>query len=341
MNWGIQQRDVNMPEKPSELAFYSIAELSNLIRTGKITSTELTRLYLDRLKKYGDTLHCVVTLTEELALEQAARADSELVAGKYRGPLHGIPYGAKDIISQKDYKTTWGAEPYKNQILNETATVIKKLSNAGAVLVAKLSTGALAMGDIWYSDTTRNPWNPLEGSSGSSAGPASATLKTLRKLGAKLIPVEFPDNIPVSSQLIILYSEAAASFDLLTRSNRDSLLVKQDKWAWPNIFRQSRFIPAVEYIQANRFRYLLINEMYEIMKNFDVVVAPSFGGDQLLLTNLTGHPCVVVPNGFNNGSPVSITFIGNLLDEATILAFARKYQEATGFDEKHPLLFAK
>ena len=168
------------------------------------------------------------------------------------------------------------------------------------------------------------------------------TLKTLKKMGAKLIPVRFPKDLPISSMRIILNAEAAAAFDELTRTNRDTLLVNQSKWAWPNSFRRSRFIPAVEYIQANRFRYLLIQQMNEIMKDFDVVVTPSFGGNQLLITNLTGHPCVVIPNGFNKkGSPTSISFIGSLFDEATILAVAHEYQKITNFNDQHPALFKK
>lgn len=451
-------KEISMPENKEELAFYCVAELSCLIKSQQITSIELTKLYISRLKKYGDTLHCVITLTEELALKQAAKADEEIAGGLYRGPLHGIPYGVKDLLALKGYKTTWGAAPFMYQEINKTATIIKKLDEAGAVLLAKLSMGALAMGDIWYNDTTRNPWNLKQGSSGSSAGSASATaaglvgfsigtetlgsivspstrcgasglrpsygrvsrigamalswtmdkigpicrtakdcalvfdvirgpdgmdqtlydlpfnykptidlnflkigylkeafdneyanrkndqktLKTLKKMGAKLIPVRFPKDLPISSMRIILNAEAAAAFDELTRTNRDTLLVNQSKWAWPNSFRRSRFIPAVEYIQANRFRYLLIQQMNEIMKDFDVVVTPSFVGSQLLITNLTGHPCVVIPNGFNKkGSPTSISFIGSLFDEATILAVAHEYQKITNFDDQHPASFRK
>lgn len=451
-------KEISMPENKEELAFYCVAELSCLIKSQQITSIELTKLYISRLKKYGDTLHCVITLTEELALKQAAKADEEIAGGLYRGPLHGIPYGVKDLLALKGYKTTWGAAPFMDQEINKTASIIKKLDEAGAVLLAKLSMGALAMGDIWYNDTTRNPWNLKQGSSGSSAGSASATaaglvgfsigtetlgsivspstrcgasglrpsygrvsrtgamalswtmdkigpicrtakdcalvfdvirgpdgmdqtlydlpfnykptidlnflkigylkeafdneyanrkndqktLKTLKKMGAKLIPVRFPKDLPISSMRIILNAEAAAAFDELTRTNRDTLLVNQSKWAWPNSFRRSRFIPAVEYIQANRFRYLLIQQMNEIMKDFDVVVTPSFVGSQLLITNLTGHPCVVIPNGFNKkGSPTSISFIGSLFDEATILAVAHEYQKITNFDDQHPASFRK
>ncbi|RMI25838.1 MAG: amidase, partial [Calditrichaeota bacterium] len=381
------------------------------------------------------------------------RADAEIAAGKYRGPLHGIPYGAKDLLAVKGYPTTWGAAPYKDQFIDKNATVIKRLEEAGAVLVAKLTMGALAWGDVWFGGKTRNPWNLEQGSSGSSAGSASATaaglvafaigtetwgsivspstrcgttglrptygrvsrngamalswsmdkigpicrsvedcalvfnaiygpdeedptlydlpfnydasldirklrigylksefekdtlnkpfndaaLQQLQKMGVELIPIELPDY-PVWDISFILDAEAAAAFDQLTRSNRDDLLVRQIKNAWPNVFRMSRFIPAVEYINANRIRTILINRMTEIFKKVDVYVTPSFGTN-LLLTNLTGHPCVVVPNGFkDDGTPVSISFIGNLFGEAETLIVAKRYQDATGFHLKHPEL---
>jgi Asp-tRNA(Asn)/Glu-tRNA(Gln) amidotransferase A subunit family amidase len=447
--------DIALPENLEELAFYSVLELAELVRTRQVTSIQLTRLALDRLKRFDPQLHCVISLTEDLAFRQAARADSEIAAGKYRGPLHGIPYAAKDLLAVKGYKTTWGAMPYREQVIDLDATVIKKLEEAGAVLVAKLSLGALAWGDVWYADTTRNPWNLEQGSSGSSAGSASAvsaglvpfaigsetwgsivspstrcgvtglrpthgrvsrtgamalswsmdklgpicrtmedcalvfnairgpdqldqsvidpafnythnidlgklsigylkkdfeqdttyqkqnraTLEKLRELGIDLIEIELPD-LPVDAMQIILGAEAAAAFDELTRSNRDDLLVRQIKNAWPNSFRASRFIPAVEYIQANRLRTLLIQQMTELMAEIDIYISPSFEGDNLLLTNLTGHPCVVLPNGFNeDGEPTSITFIGKLYDEATLLAVAKKYQDSTDFHKKHPPLF--
>ena len=443
-------RGVKRAENIEDLPFYSVRELAELIRTRKVSSTELTRLFINRLKKFDPQLHCVITLTEELALKQAARADSEIAAGNYRGALHGIPYGAKDLLAVKGYKTTWGAMPYKDQILDHDATVIKKLEEVGAVLVAKLSMGALAWGDVWYADTTRNPWNTENGSSGSSAGSASAvsaglvpfaigtetwgsivspstvcgttglrptygqvsragamalswtmdkigpicrtvedcaivfraimgpdgadhtvvdvpfnyqpeidlgkvkigylkalfeedyegkhtdaaTIVKLRALGAVLHPIELPRR-PVEPLAFVLSAEAAAAFDELTRSGRDDLMVRQIKNAWPNVFRSSRFIPAVEYIQANRVRHMLIQDMEEL--DVDVYVAPSFGGDNLLLTNLTGHPCVVLPNGFDDeGSPLSISFIGKLYGEATLLGVAKAYQDATDFHERHP-----
>ncbi len=444
----------HLPSNLDDIAFLSVGELAELVRTKQISSLRLTTLYLERLKRFGPKLECVVTLTEELALKQAARADAEIAAGKYRGPLHGIPYGAKDLLSTKGIKTTWGAMPYKDQVFDEDATVIKRLEDAGTVLVAKLTMGALAWGDVWFGGMTRNPWNYEQGSSGSSAGSAAATaaglvgfaigtetygsivspstrcgttglrptpgrvsragamalswsmdkigpicrtvedcalvlnaiqgpdgvdqslydvpfnytpevdlrklrigyLKTefdsvrfnkdqtdkalavLRGLGAKLIPIELP-HYPVGAISIVLSAEAAAAFDDLTRSNRDNLLVRQIKNAWPNVFRHSRFIPAVEYLQATRVRYLLIQEMAKLMDSIDVYVSPSFGGDNLLLTNLTGHPCVVLPNGFSEeGTPTSITFMGKLFGEATLLAVAKKYQDATDFHLKHPTL---
>jgi Asp-tRNA(Asn)/Glu-tRNA(Gln) amidotransferase A subunit family amidase len=449
-------KKIDLPEDMDELAFYSVRDLAHLIYTRKITSLELTEYFIDRLEKYDSQLHCVITITEDSALAQARAVDAEIAAGKYRGYLHGIPYGAKDLLAKKGYKTTWGAMPYKDQIIKKDATIIKKLKKAGAVLVAKLSMGALAWGDVWYGEKTRNPWNPEQGSSGSSAGSASATaaglvpfaigtetwgsivspsnrcgttglrpsygrisrygamalswsmdkigsicrtvedcaivfqyiygpdeldqsiidlpfnyqpdidikklrigylkslfdedyenkandqktLGAIRKLDVELIPIDLPE-LPVNSLSFILSAEAAAAFDELTRSNKDDLMVRQIRNAWPNVFRSARFIPAVEYIQANRLRYLLIQAMDEIMQKVDLYIAPSFEGDNLLLTNLTGHPCIVLPNGFNSqGSPTSITFIARLFDEGRLLAFTRIYQEATEHHTKHPPMFS-
>jgi Asp-tRNA(Asn)/Glu-tRNA(Gln) amidotransferase A subunit family amidase len=446
-------KDLKVPENFDDLAFYPLTHLSALIRERKITSLQLTKLYLERLKKFGPKLECVVTLTEDLALEQAKKADEEIAKGKWRGPLHGIPWGVKDLFSTKGYKTTWGTPPYKDQIIDEDATVVKRLKDAGAVLVAKLSLGELAWGDVWFGGKTKNPWNLQQGSSGSSAGSASATsaglvafaigtetwgsivspstrcgvtglrptfgrvsrygamalswsmdkvgpicrsvedcaivfnyiygpdgkdptvfdfpfnwdpdidvrnlrvgylkkefekdyrnkendiatLELLRSLGINLIPIELPD-LPIESLSIILNVEAASAFDELTRTRGVDMMVRQERRAWPNVFRWARLVPAVEYIQANRIRTLLINEMAERLKNIDVYVSPSFGIN-LLLTNLTGHPAVVVPNGFDkDGNPTSITFIGNLFKEAEALALAKKYQDSTGFHLKHPKL---
>lgn len=454
IEWDIPE-NINLPDNQVDLAFYTVAELSALIRDRKITSVELTQFFLDRLEKHNPKLDAVVTLTEERALQQAALLDQELANGKYRGPLHGIPYGAKDLFAVEGYKTTWGAMPYKDQEIDETATVIKKLDDAGAVLIAKMTLGALAYGDIWFGGRTNNPWNLNQGSSGSSAGSASATaagllpfalgtetlgsivspatrngatglrptfgrisrhgamalswtmdkvgpltrsvedaaivfdairgqdhmdhtvkdlpfnyvkdvdlselrigyyksafesnygtasfdstsLEVLRSLGAELIPVELP-SLPLGGMFNLLTAEAAAAFDELTLSGRDSLMVWQANNAWPNSFRAVRFVPAVEWIQMNRVRGELIIQMDKALKEVDMYISPAFAGGNLLITNLTGHPAVVLPNGFtDSGQPVSITFMGHLYDEATVLAVAKKYQEATGFHKKHPPLF--
>jgi Asp-tRNA(Asn)/Glu-tRNA(Gln) amidotransferase A subunit family amidase len=446
--------EIQIPENLEDLAFYPVTDLAQLIRSRQITSVELTNLYLDRLKKYGPRLECVITLTEELAIRQAKKADQEIAMGQYRGPLHGIPWGAKDLLATKGIRTTWGAMPYKDQIIDEDATVVKRLEEAGAVLVAKLTMGALAMGDVWYGGETKNPWNPEQGSSGSSAGSAAATsaglvafaigtetlgsivspctrcgvtglrptygrvsrhgamalswsmdkigpicrtvedcalvfhaihgpdgkdltlvnapfgwnpssdlqqirvgylnkaferksrtkendqavLEVLRSQGIELIPFDLPD-FPVRPISFILRAEAAAAFDELTRSGEDDLLVRQGQGAWPNTFRQARFIPAVEYIQANRVRTLLMQKMAEQMKGIDVFVTPSYGGNTLLITNLTGHPTVVVPNGFDEkGNPTSISFVGDLFEEAKVLRVAKAYQDATDFHLQHPEL---
>lgn len=452
IRWKIPET-VTRPQSDADLAFYPVHKLAALIRSGQLTSVELTRLYLQRLKQYGDTLQAVITLTEDLALQQARRADEEMAAGNYRGPLHGIPYGVKDLFAVNGYPTTWGAMPYKNQQLATTATVVNKLEEAGAVLVAKLTLGALAMGDVWYGGVTKNPWDLEQGSSGSSAGSAAATaaglvgfaigtetygsivspstrcgvtglrptfgrvsragamalswsmdkagpicrsaydcamvldairgadpldattrnaafnyqpeqpvsalkvayindffeadyrshrndsitLARMRELNVQLQPVSFPSGFPVEAMIVILEAEAAAAFDALTRNNKDDELVAQHRYAWPNLFRYSRTIPAVEYIQANRLRSLLIEQMHQWMQQYDVVLTPSYGGNQLLTTNLTGHPCVVLPNGFDeDGRPTSISMLGNLYDEAAPLRLAHWLQENTEWENKHP-----
>jgi Asp-tRNA(Asn)/Glu-tRNA(Gln) amidotransferase A subunit family amidase len=406
------------------------------------------------LKKYGDTLQAVITVTEKLAMEQARKADADLASGIYRGPLHGIPYGAKDLLAVPGYRTTWGAKPYEKQVIGEKATVISKLEEAGAVLVAKLTLGALAWGDVWYGGVTKNPWDLEQGSSGSSAGSASATaaglvpfsigtetwgsivspstrcgntglrptfgrvsrsgamalswsmdkigpicrtagdcamvfdairgsdkidftvidapfnfdgssdigdlrvgyfvdafeksefnrlndsltLATLRSIGVDLYPVALEIGTPVNVLDFILSAEAAAAFEELTLSGRDDEMVRQIRRAWPNVFREAQFIPAVQYIQANRHRTILIQEMHQLMQDYDVIITPSFGL-QLLTTNLTGHPCVVLPNGFVEGRPTSVTFLGNLFGEDKILKLAMAYQEATDFENQHPSFF--
>ncbi len=448
------------PGSDGELAFASAADLARLMAARQVSSVELTRLYLDRLERYDPLLHCVVTLTRERALAEAERADRERAAGRVRGPLHGIPWGAKDLLAAQGYRTTWGAEPYETQTIDEDATAVARLTESGAVLVAKLALGALAWGDVWFGGRTRNPWSSEQGSSGSSAGSASAvaaglvgfalgsetwgsivspstrcgatglrptfgrvprtgamalawsmdklgpigrsvedcalafaaiagrdgkdatavdapftwppagdptklrvgyvrslfeakpeegqeeshafarqTLVDMERIGFSLLPIELPTDLPVRALSFLLGAEAAAAFDDLTLTGRDDLLGRQEKQAWPNVFRESRLIPAVEYLQANRVRSLLIARMAEVMRQVDVYVAPSFGGDNLLLTNLTGHPAVVLPNGFRkDGTPTSISFVGGLYEEGKLLSVAKKYQDATEHHRRHPQL---
>ncbi|HJS23437.1 MAG TPA: amidase [Pyrinomonadaceae bacterium] len=454
-----------------DLAFATVPQLAELIRTRRISSSELTKMYLARLKKYGPKLLCVVTLTEDLALKQAAAADAELKRGKYRGPLHGIPWGAKDLFATKGIKTTWGAEPYRDQVIDYDSTVVERLNEAGAVLVAKLSMGALAQGARWFAGVTRNPWAPDEaqqGSSGSSAGPAAATaaglvgfsigtetlgsivspssrcgvtglrptygrvsrygamglswtmdkigpmcrgvedcaaalnaiygpdgkditvgdapfnwngdtnistlrigylktefdgpttppaneqqrtqaeqrraiyktaLEVLEKAGAKLTPIELP-KFPAASMRFILSAEAAAAFDDITRDGRVNQLSGQSPNDWPNTFRTSRFIPAVEYLRAQRARTLLMRDMEKLMSQWDVFVSPAPGSASLLITNLTGHPAVVLPCGFVNDLPVAIMFTGGVYDEVSPLRVALAFERATKWHDMHPKMEA-
>ena len=447
---------VKMPQNRDSLATMNVTQLAALIRTKQVTSEELTKFYIERLKKYGPKLNCVITLVEEEAMAMAKQADIDIKANKYKGVLHGIPYGAKDLLATKKHKTTWGAAPFKDQSFDYNATVIQKLEEAGAILIAKLSMGSLAMGDVWYGGQTKNPWDPTTGSSGSSAGSASAvaarlvpfaigtetlgsivspstvcgtvglrptfgrvsrygamalswsmdkigpitqtvedaavvfqiihgpdgkdrsvidapfnynsrassvrglkigyleedfkkdypfrkqdslSLLTLRSLGYELVPLKLPE-MPQIRQ--ILFAEAAAAFDELTRSGQDDELVRQMRGAWPNLFRQARFIPAVEYIQANRLRTKLIEDMQDVFKEVDVYVHPSWASSSLQITNFTGHPCVVVPNGFqDNGRPTSISFTGKLFEEGKLLNVAKAYQDVTPYRFLMPDLEAK
>jgi Asp-tRNA(Asn)/Glu-tRNA(Gln) amidotransferase A subunit family amidase len=495
------------PKNIEDVAFYSVRQLAELVRTKKISSSALTEMYIERLKRYDPTLHFVITLTEDRARAQAKEADREIAAGKYRGPLHGLPWGAKDLLAVKGYRTTWGAGGFEDQKFEQDATVVKRLDEAGAVLVAKLTLGALALGDKWFGGMTRNPWYTQQGSSGSSAGSASATasgcvafavgsetlgsisspstrcgttglrptfgfvprtgamalswtmdklgpicravedcalvlsaihgpdeqdrtvknvafnwdatidwrklrvgylqkdfeiqpppqqqtpkeekelseqekkkreqeaadrtasrarreydhkydeaaIAKLRSMGVNLIPVELP-KLPYGAMLSMLEAEAAAAFDDLTRTGRDKLLTGQTAHDWPNTFRTARFIPAVEYIQASRARTLAMEQFAKVFEKFDVIVAPT-NSTQLLLTNLTGHPALILPNGFRGddapkphvqdngdidgggpGTPLSLTFLGNLYGEAKMLALAKAYQDATEFHLKHPKL---
>lgn len=445
-----------LPEKDEEIAFLSITELGALIRSGQLSSTRLTTIYLERLKKYKDTLQAVVTITEKLALDQARQADAEIKSGKYRGPLHGIPYGIKDLFSVPGYPTTWGAEPYKDQVIEDEANVVTKLREAGAVLVAKLVSGALARGDVWFGGKTKNPWDLKQGASGSSAGSASAvtaglvaftigtetlgsilapssrcgasglrptygsvsrdgcmtlswsmdkagpicrsaldcaivfdiirgrspeegdrsvvdyafnfnppadltgyrigyfkgmfdkdttrtgshnaeTLELFKSLGAQLQEVPFPGDVPYDVFDVILRAEAGAFFDDLVREHRDRLLSEQGPESRANSLRQSRFIPAVEYFQASRHRRVLINKLHAMIKDYDFIIAPSAGRNLSMATNLSGHPAMSVPNGFDKrGRPTSITLIGNLYDEGPMLEAAYLFQKASEFENRHP-----
>ncbi|MGH9601378.1 MAG: amidase, partial [Terriglobales bacterium] len=463
----------DVPNNLDDAAFYTVRQLAELVRTRKVSSSALTGMYLARLKRYDPLLKFAVTLTEVRALAQAREADRDIGAGRYRGPLHGLPWGAKDLLAVKGYPTTWGAGGFEKQVIDEDAAVVQRLDRAGAVLVAKLTLGALAMGDVWFGGMTRNPWKIDQGSSGSSAGAASATaagcvafaigsetlgsisspstrcgttglrptygrvprsgamalswsmdklgplcravedcalvldaiygpdgrdrtvrdaafnwdssldvrklrvgylkaeferepkpedaakekpedtarrvarkkfdaaaLDVIRKLGVNLVPVELPD-LPYEHMLSLLSAEAAAAFDDLTRSGRDRLLTAQKEQDWPNQFRVARFIPAVEYVQADRARTLAMRALAGVFEKFDVLVAPTTS-TQLIATNLTGHPAVILPHGFReDGTPASITFLGNLYGEAAMLAVARAYQEATDFHRKRPTLVAE
>lgn len=495
-----------VPSNLEDVAFDTIPKLAELIRTRKVSSLDLTQMYIRRIKRYNPLLKFVITITEDRALTQAKEADMDLARGNYRGPLHGLPWSAKDLLAVKGYPTTWGAAPYKNQHFDYDATVVNRLDAAGAVLVAKATMGALAMGDIWFGGRTRNPWNPKQGSSGSSAGPASTTsagcvafaigtetlgsisspstrcgvtglrptfgfvprtgamalswtmdkigpicravedcaivlqhiygpdgqdetvhnaafnwnadfdwktlrigylqkafepqhhphhhtpappnetpaqkkerennqaigdfyrklraydhqyneaaLDRLRKMGVTLKPVKLP-KLPFDAMTPLLNAEGAAAFSELTLSGRDKMLVDQHADAWPNIFRVARLYPAVEYIQANRAREMAVRAAAKLFEEVDVVVAPT-GGEQLVMTNLTGNPAVIVPNGlrgpdapvappqvpfeYRSGgphTPVSITFLGGLYQDAKLAAFARAYQLRAGFLNLHPKL---
>jgi Asp-tRNA(Asn)/Glu-tRNA(Gln) amidotransferase A subunit family amidase len=513
------RRDVtNMSAPPTvafngnveKLAFASVRELAELLRRREVTSAALTQMYIARLKKYDPVLHCVITITADRAMAHARAADAEIAQGKYRGPLHGVPWGAKDLIAVAGYPTTWGAASYEQQTFGQDATVVQRLDAAGAVLIAKLSLGSLAMNDIWFGGRTRNPWNLNQGSSGSSAGSAAATsaglvafaigsetlgsisspstrcgdtgfrptfgfvprtgamalswtmdklgpicrgvedcalvmqaiygpdgkdfsarnepfawdancdwkslrigylksefegtaaesesamvvglpagdakaaeaqrkaralakqrreydrkydlaaLKKLQAMGVQLVPVALPD-LPYDPMSNLLTAEGAAAFDDLTMSGRDKLLTGQTPDDWPNLFRIARLYPAVEYIQANRARTLAVQQVSALFDQVDVIVSPT-PGEQLTITNLTGHPAVIVPNGLRGpdapapatlaedndtddaiggpGTPTSLTFLGGHYDDARLLAFARAYQEATGFQKEHPPQFA-
>ncbi len=434
----------------SDLAFASVGKLATMLRAGRVTSVQLTTLCLDRLKRHGPTLFCVVSLTEEVAMEQAKRADAELANGKDRGPLHGIPYGAKDLLSTKRYPTTFGVSPYREQIFEQDATVIRRLEEAGAVLVAKLSLGELAMGDVWFGGTTRNPWNIEEGSSGSSAGSCSAVAaglvpfaigsetlgsivspsvrcgttalrptfgrvprtgamplaRTMDKLGpitrraedlalvlaamagpdgedptchdaafewptsralkvgydtaaftalgrlqnqevkdlyttalerckemfGELQAVELPrDRLLSSVAMATVEVESAESFTELLEAGGLGELVQQADESWPNTFRRATMFPAVDYLRAQRVRRQFMQQMHDALADVDVFVTVPRLSSNLLVTNLTGHPCCLVRVGIvGEGAarrPHQIEFVGQLYGEDALLTVAHRFEE--------------
>jgi len=466
-----------LPERDADIAFASVASQGQWIRMRKLTSERLTKIYLARLKHYDAKLRCVITLLEDHALAQARRADREIAAGKYRGPLHGIPWGAKDLLDTAGIPTTYGAAPFRNRVPSEDAAVVKRLNDAGAVLVAKLSMGALALNDIWFGGQTMNPWVPEEGSGGSSAGPGSATaaglvsfaigsetqgsiidpsmrcgvtglrptfgrvprsgamtlcwsldklgplartvedtmlvlhaiggpdagdvasipshldydasapvkglkvgyfpawmkeppateldraaLQTLHELGLQPTPVSLPDW-PYDSLNVMLFAEAAAAFEELTLSGKDDELKVQTSDAWPNLFRESRFLSAVDFVQGDRMRRKVAEEMARLMSGVDLLLVPSLRNEMLIIANNTGQPSLTLRTGFVHISearsdwapdpahplprfdpprrvPYGVTLIGRLFDEGTIarvgLAMERKLKVARerppGFD---------
>ncbi len=401
-------------------------------------------------------MHCVIEITEDIAMKQARKADADLAKGIYKSPLQGIPYGIKDLFAASGTRTTWGTPQYSEQVTDHNSYVAQRLEDAGAVLIAKLSLGELAMDDVWFGGQTRNPWNLNKGSGGSSAGSAAATaaglvpfaigtetygsivdpssrcgvtglrptfgsiartgcmalcwssdkagaicrsaedaafvfayihgtdgidassksmpfnykgnvdlskvkvayarnyidtlpagctekqtLDALKKMGMKPIAIDFPDTLHGDELLsLLVFAEAAAAFDQLTRTNQDDKMIQQNKDRWPNTFRAARFIPAVEYINACRMRYVLMQKVHKMLDQYDIIIAPPEAGDQMAITNLTGNPSITIPNGFTvDGMPASITFIGKLYDEARLVAFAKMYQEQTKFHLQHPKHF--
>jgi Asp-tRNA(Asn)/Glu-tRNA(Gln) amidotransferase A subunit family amidase/ribosomal protein L12E/L44/L45/RPP1/RPP2 len=442
------------PGNLEELSFLPVSELSEMVRRRSVSSVELTRMYLDRIGRLDPALLAVVTLTAERALRQAEAADQEIGRGRYRGPLHGIPWGAKDLLSVAGYPTTWGVSHFRERVIDEDAAVVERLDRAGAVLLAKLSLGELAWGDVWFGGMTRNPWKLEQGASGSSAGAGAATaagmvgfavgsetlgsisspstrngvtglrptfgrvartgamalswsmdklgpmcrsaedcalvfdaihgpdgrdltvhdipfnwnarveprhlrigffpsaferdypgrsfddatLEVLRSLAATLIPVDIPD-LPYQAMSFILAAEAGAAFDEFTRAGHPDRMVRQGRHSWPTVFRAARFIPAVDYINANRLRTRAMHAWAELFRQLDVIVTPTDAPHQLLASNLTGHPALILPNGFReDGTPVSITFLGDLFAEAQILALGHAYQGATDFHRREPRL---
>lgn len=409
-----------IPTDTESIAFASVKQQARWMTTGQITSRELTDIYLDRIERYGDLLQCYVTVTPDLARSQADQADRERATGQVRGPLHGIPYGVKDLLDTADIATTWGAMPYRDRVASSDGEVVRKLQEAGAVMLGKTTLGALAWGDVWFDGETRNPWNPKEGASGSSAGSGSATaaglcsfgigtetlgsivspsdrnglaglrptfgrvsragamalcwsldkigpmcrytednalvlaaingydikdassidagfaydgrqslegmlvgydpawfegeeiratdfsaLEAIRNLGAQVVEVSLPE-MPVPDISVTLGVEASAAFEELTLSGRDDLLRRQIKNAWPNVFRQSRYYSAVDYLQEERLRRSMMEEAHRFFSQVDVVFGPSFGNPMLSVTNFTGQPCLAIRAGFEEITPRSL-----------------------------------
>ena len=442
-----------LPSTDEDIAYAPVTHLSHWLQSGAITSERLTNIYLSRIRRIAPTLECVVTTTEELALAQAKRADSEIAASNIRSPLHGVPYGAKDLFDTKDIRTSWGAEPYKDRVATRDAEVVKKLETAGAVLVAKTTLGALAYGDIWFGGTTKNPFNLEQGSSGSSAGSASGTaaglygfslgtetlgsivsptmrcgstglrptfgrvsrtgamalcwsldkigpicrsvqdctlvldaingatdddpssvdaplncdttqcvkgmrvgyspswfegegaddidrgsLEAVKSLGAEMVEIDIPDW-PYSLLFGILVAEAAAAFEEITLDNIDDSMKWQADNAWPNTFRSTWFMPAIEFIQAERFRRKVARMMDDKLKGVDVVFGPSFAGSLLVITNFTGHPQLCLRAGFrDDGTPKGVSIWGHLFDEGSVCRLGAALERELNVAHKRPTL---
>jgi Asp-tRNA(Asn)/Glu-tRNA(Gln) amidotransferase A subunit family amidase len=457
--------------RPAPLAreawpFASIEELAAQVRARRLTSRDLVALSLERLARFDPTLHCVVTLTPEVALAQAAEADRELAAGRSRGPLHGLPFGLKDLVATRGIRTTWGAAPFEHQVPDEDATVYTRLREAGAVLVAKLSTGELAGGDLWFGGRTRNPWDPERGSSGSSAGPAAATaaglvafaigtetngsiispastcgvtglrptygrvsrhgvmilrwsmdkvgvlarsaadtahvlaaiygpdgqdetvadvafdwrlaesldglriglieqdlqprrstateddrarwaervglvrqaVATLERAGARVSTVTLPD-LPARAMYAVCNAEAGSAFDDLVRSGAVARLAEQGPGGRANQLRGARFIPAVEYLRAQRIRTRLIAEIQALFSGVDVLVGPT-DSESITMTNFTGHPALCMNAGFARELPVGLLLVGRYYDEATLVRVAGAFQQRSDWHRRHPQAFA-
>lgn len=442
-----------LPAAEKDIASAPVTSLSRWIQRGDLTSERLTRIYLDRIRHIGPKLECVITVTEDLALKQAKQADAELSAGNYRGPLHGIPYGAKDLFDTAGIRTSWGATPFKDRIAETDAAVIRRLNDAGAVLVAKTTLGALAYGDQWFGGRTNNPFNLQQGSSGSSAGSAAgvvaglfafalgtetlgsivspsmrcgatglrptfgrvprsgamalcwsldkvgplartvedcalvldairgaddgdpssldmpfqfdagapldhirigydpawfegrgavdldrAALEAMKTSGARLIPITLPE-MNVSPLRTILNVEAAAAFEDLTLTNRDDELVWQAPQAWPNTFRETWFMPAIEFVQAQRIRRQVCETFAKVFDEVDLLIGPSYAADLLLITNNTGHPCICLRTGFReNNRPHGLTIWGDLFAEGIICRAAMALEAQLGVWDVRPAI---